>query len=67
MDVEIIELPELRVAAVSHKGPYNQIGTAFARLGQIAGAAGLFGPSAGIIRERLRGALVSAGQVAAIP
>ena len=41
MDVEIKTLPELRVAAVRHIGPYNQISEAFERLGQVAGRAGL--------------------------
>ena len=41
MDVEIKNLPELRVAAVRHIGPYNQISEAFERLGQVAGPAGL--------------------------
>src|SRR5262245_12503445 len=42
MDVEIREMPELRVGALRHIGPYNQIGEAFGRLGAIAGAAKLF-------------------------
>jgi AraC family transcriptional regulator len=42
MEVEIREMPELRVATLRHIGPYNQIGTTFAKLGGIAGAAGLF-------------------------
>jgi AraC family transcriptional regulator len=42
MNVEIVEQAERRVATVAHVGPYNQIGEAFGRLGQIAGAAGLF-------------------------
>lgn len=42
MDVEIKEMPELRVGAVRHVGPYNQIPEAFERLGAIAGPAGLF-------------------------
>lgn len=45
MDVEIKTLPELRVAAVRHIGPYNQISEAFERLGQVAGRAGLIQPS----------------------
>jgi len=43
MDVDIKEMPELRVAAVHHTGPYNQIPQAFGRLNSIAGKAGLFG------------------------
>ena len=46
MDVEIKQLPALRVAAVRHIGPYNEIGKAFDRLGQIAGPAGLITPPA---------------------
>jgi AraC family transcriptional regulator len=42
MQVQIEHRPELRVGTVRHIGPYNQIGAAFARLGSIAGAAGLF-------------------------
>jgi len=42
MQVEIRDVPELRVAGVSHLGPYNQIGKAFERLSGIAGPAGLF-------------------------
>ena len=34
-------MPELRVGAVRHRGPYDQISTAFARLGEIVGAAGI--------------------------
>ncbi len=46
MDVEIKQLPALRVAAVRHIGPYHEIGKAFDRLGQIAGPAGLITPRA---------------------
>jgi AraC family transcriptional regulator len=42
MDVQIQEMPELRVGTVRHVGPYNQIPNAFGRLGSIAGPAGLF-------------------------
>lgn len=42
MHVELKQLPELRVAAVRHVGPYNRISEAFARLGEIAAKAGLF-------------------------
>jgi AraC family transcriptional regulator len=41
MDVEIKDMPELRVATVRHVGPYNQIPKAFERLGAVAGPAGL--------------------------
>jgi AraC family transcriptional regulator len=50
MQVEIRNMPEIRVAAVHHSGPYNQIPTAFERLGAIAGPAGLFArPEAAMI------------------
>ena len=42
MNVEIETLPERRVAALAHHGPYDTIGAAFERLGAIAGPAGLF-------------------------
>jgi AraC family transcriptional regulator len=42
MSVEIETHPEQRVAAVRHRGPYNQISEAFARLGELAGKHGLF-------------------------
>jgi AraC family transcriptional regulator len=41
MEVEIKTRPALRVAALAHTGPYNTIGSAFDRLGEIAGPAGL--------------------------
>jgi AraC family transcriptional regulator len=41
MEVEIKDMPELRVGAVRHIGPYNQIPKAFERLGAIAGPSGL--------------------------
>lgn len=45
MKVEIKELREKRLAAVSHLGPYNQISEAFARLGAIVNdRRELFGP-----------------------
>jgi AraC family transcriptional regulator len=42
MDVTINDMPELRVASLRHIGPYNQISQTFAKLGEIAGRAGLF-------------------------
>jgi len=42
MNVEIKNMPEVRVATVRHIGPYNQIPEAFERLGATAGPAGLF-------------------------
>jgi AraC family transcriptional regulator len=44
MNVEIKDMPELRVATLGHVGPYNRISDAFARLGEIAGPAGLLNP-----------------------
>jgi AraC family transcriptional regulator len=41
MDVTVKTMPELRLAAVRHVGPYNQIPHAFERLGAIASTAGL--------------------------
>ena len=42
MQIEIKQLPELRVAAVRHVGAYDTISQSFAKLGGIAGPAGLF-------------------------
>jgi AraC family transcriptional regulator len=42
MSLEIKTLPAMRLAAVQHTGPYNQIAPAFRELGRIAGPAGLF-------------------------
>jgi AraC family transcriptional regulator len=41
MEVQLTTLPEQRVAAVSHRGPYTTISEAFARLGQLVGPTGL--------------------------
>jgi AraC family transcriptional regulator len=41
MNVVIEQVPELRLATVHHVGPYDSISKAFARLGQLAGPAGL--------------------------
>jgi AraC family transcriptional regulator len=37
MKLEIVERPALRVGAVPHTGPYDQIPEAFARLGDVVG------------------------------
>jgi AraC family transcriptional regulator len=42
MRIELEELPTLRLGVVAHHGAYNQISTAFGKLGEIAGRAGLF-------------------------
>ena len=41
MDVKIENMPEMRVGAVHHVGPYNQIPNAFKKLGEIADKTGL--------------------------
>lgn len=41
MDVQITQRPALRVAAVRHVGPYNQIPLAFERLGELVNDTGL--------------------------
>ena len=45
MNVEIKDMPALRVATVQHIGPYNRISDAFTTLGKIAGPANLLGPN----------------------
>ena len=47
MDMTIKTLPSMRLAAVLHRGPYQQIGAAFQKLGEIAGSAGLFARTTG--------------------
>lgn len=42
MDVQITRTTPLRVAATTHVGPYDAIGDAFGRVGELAGRAGLF-------------------------
>lgn len=42
MKVDLIDIPKTRLGAVAHRGPYNEIGRAFERLGALAGPAGLF-------------------------
>lgn len=42
MKAEVQAMPALRVASLSHRGPYNTIGDCFGRLDAIAGPAGLF-------------------------
>ena len=49
MKVEIKELPNLRVAAVRHTGPYNQIAIAFAQLNRIVESAGLATPDTALL------------------
>jgi AraC family transcriptional regulator len=49
LHVDIIALPGQRLATLRHTGPYNRISETFARLGAIAGPAGLFGPEAAML------------------
>jgi AraC family transcriptional regulator len=49
MNVEVKDMPQLRVAMVRHRGPYDGISSAFDRLGKLAGQAGLFGPDSKMI------------------
>ncbi len=42
MQIDRETLPPLRLATITHVGPYNQIGGAFEQLSAIAGRAGLF-------------------------
>jgi AraC family transcriptional regulator len=44
-EVVVQDLPELRVAATAHVGPYNRISEAFARLGATPGVAALIDPT----------------------
>ncbi len=44
MQVDIKQMSALRLAAVRHVGPYHRISEAFARLGEIAGPAGIIRP-----------------------
>jgi AraC family transcriptional regulator len=54
MHVIVEEMPSLRVATVSHTGPYNRISEAFARLGAIAGPTGLVRGEPMMLAEQLR-------------
>lgn len=80
MDVRIEPRNEIRVAALAHVGPYNTIGAAFERLGELAGPAGLLSTPAALMiaiyhddpettpAAQLRSAAcVSVGSKAAIP
>ncbi len=80
MDVSIEIRNEIRVAALAHVGPYNTIGAAFERLGELAGPAGLLSTPAALMiaiyhddpettpAAQLRSAAcVSVGSKAAIP
>ena len=47
MDTTIIERPAMRLAAIAHRGPYQEIGPVFGRLADTARAAGLFARATG--------------------
>ena len=49
MNVEIKAMPDLRVAAVRHTGPYNQIPIAFAQLNKIVEPVGLVTPDTALL------------------
>ena len=49
MNVEVKDIPDLRVAAVRHTGPYNQIPLAFERLHYIVESAGLVAPDTALL------------------
>jgi AraC family transcriptional regulator len=49
MHFEIKQMPELRVATVSHNGPYERISDAFVRLNEIVQSAGLADAALGLI------------------
>lgn len=50
MQIEVEQLSTMRVGAVRHVGPYQEIGKAFQQLGAIAGPAGLFqAPNAAVL------------------
>jgi AraC family transcriptional regulator len=40
-------LPSVRLSTIPHRGPYQQIGPVFRKLGEIAGPAGLFARTTG--------------------
>ena len=44
LEVEIVDRPARRLAAIRHLGPYHQIGRAFGQLGAAAAAGGLLQP-----------------------
>jgi len=47
MEMTLKRLPPLRLAAIPHRGSYQEIGPAFRKLGEIAGPAGLFARTSG--------------------
>ena len=49
LEVEIVDRPARRLAAIRHVGPYQQIGRAFGQLAAAAAAGGLLQPEAEMI------------------
>jgi AraC family transcriptional regulator len=49
MQVEVIDRPAMRIAAIRHRGPYPRISETFAQLDPIAKQAGLIGKGASLI------------------
>ena len=47
MEMTFKTLPPMRLATIPHRGPYQQIGPVFRKLGEIAGPAGLFARTTG--------------------
>ena len=48
-EMDIQDLPELRVTRVRHVGPLCDLAGAFERISAWAGAPGLFGPCTGVL------------------
>ncbi len=61
----IRETPAIRVAALAHRGDYNQIATTFEQLAAIAASMNLFGPYA-LVRNLLRQSIGDAAGCASI-
>ena len=49
MDVEVINRPQLRIAAVRHVGSYQKVNEAFNRLHELAASAGILGPDTKLV------------------
>ena len=47
MEMTFKTLPPRRLATIPHRGPYQQIGPVFQKLGELAGPAGLFARTTG--------------------
>jgi AraC family transcriptional regulator len=49
MGVEVVDRPQIRIAAVRHVGSYMKVNEAFRRLHELAASAGLLGPDTKLI------------------